>query len=97
MPFLIDDILLRMIGISIPPFDMIWLLETIWEYALQEAYNPEEITAEMKKIALLYDLGEISKEEFEQKNSELIEKLKIARRIRERNFENRIDILNVGV
>lgn len=97
MPFLIDDIILRMLGISIPPFDMIWLLETIRDYALQELYNPEKISDELKEVALLYDLGEITKEEFERRYSELMEKLKIAQRVRETNLEKRMDILNFGV
>jgi len=32
MPFFIDDLFLRMFGLSIPPFDMIWLMETIIDY-----------------------------------------------------------------
>jgi hypothetical protein len=97
MPFLIDDIILRMFGISIPPFDMIWLLETIRDYAVQELYNPEKINDELKETALLYDLGEITKEEYERRYAELTEKLKIAQRVRETNLNKRMDILNLGV
>ncbi|NHV97329.1 MAG: hypothetical protein HA494_06030 [Thaumarchaeota archaeon] len=97
MPFLIDDIILRMVGISLPPFDMLWLLETIRDYAIQELYNPEKIGDELKEAALLYDLGEITKEEYERRYAELTEKLKIAQRVRESNIIKRVDILNVGV
>ena len=97
MPFLIDDIILRMVGISLPPFDMIWLLETIRDYAAQELYNPEKIGDELKETALLYELGEITKEEYERRYAELTEKLKIAQRVRESNIIKRVDILNVGV
>jgi len=97
MPFLIDDIILRMVGISLPPFDMIWLLEIIRDYAVQEVYNPEKINDELKETALLYDLGEITKEEYERRYAELTEKLKIAQRVRESNIKKRIDILNLGV
>jgi hypothetical protein len=97
MPFLIDDIILRMVGISLPPFDMIWLLETIRDYAVQEAYSPEKIGDELKETALQYDLGEITKEEYERRYAELTEKLKIAQRARESNIKKRMDILNLGV
>ena len=82
MPFIIDDIFLRMLGISIPPFDMIWLFETVQDFAVREAYDPEKISDSIKENRMLYELGEIAKEEYERVNAELLEALEIAKRAR---------------
>ena len=96
MPFLVDDIFLRMLGISIPPFDMIWLFEQIRDLAVQEAYDLEKIGDAIKENQMLYELGEITKEEYERRHAELTEKLKLAQRAREMNLERRVDILGIG-
>ena len=96
MPFIIDDIFLRMLGISIPPFDMIWLFETIRDLAIREAYDPEKIGNAIKENQMLYELGEITKEEYERKHAELTEMLKLAQRAREMDLERRVDILGIG-
>lgn len=91
--FFIDDIILRSIGISIPPFDMIWLLEVIRDFTYKEMYDPEKIKDKIKENRMLYELGETSKEEYEKINDELVRQLKIAERVREMDIEKRIDIL----
>ena len=93
MPFIIDDIFLRMLGISIPPFEMIWLIETIRDTLIRVAYDPERIGDAIKENQMLYELGEIAKEEYERKHAELTEMLKLAQRAREMDLERRIDIL----
>ena len=73
MPFLIDDILLRTLGISVPPFDTLWLLETITNY-VEDARHEEiqrRINDRIKENRLLYELGEITKEEYKNENREL--------------------------
>ena len=42
---LIDDLLLRTLGLSLKPFDLIWIMELMKDYALKEKYN-------MKKLLL---------------------------------------------
>jgi len=96
VPFLVDDIVLRMLGISIPPFDIIWLLETIRDFAVREVYDPEKISDSIKENRMLYELGEITKEEYERINTELLEALEIAKRARETKLKHRIDILGIG-
>jgi hypothetical protein len=95
MVFFIDDILLRSIGISIPPFDMIWLMETISSNA-EESYQKEVkkwVFDNLKENSLLYELGEMTREEYVRKNNELNLKL---RDIEELNNLNslRINLLN---
>lgn len=95
MPFLIDDIFLRMLGISIPPFDMIWLMETIRDYVeeVREKETHEKISNQIKENRLLYELGEKPKEQYEKRNEELNHKLRMNNRINRTNLNQRINIL----
>jgi uncharacterized membrane protein len=95
MPFLIDDIFLRMLGISLPPFDMIWLMETILDYVedIREKESHEKITNKIKENRLLYELGEITKEEYEKRNEELNNKLQMNNRINRMNLNQRLNLL----
>jgi len=93
MPFIVDDIFFRMFGLSIPPFDMIWLFEQISDYAYQEIYDPETIGDQIKENRLLYEFGEITKEEYERNDEELNRKLKIANQINNPHFSIRMDLL----
>jgi len=95
MPFFIDDIFLRMLGLSIPPFDMIWLLETIRDHVenVRQEENQQKINNKIKENRLLYELGEITKEEYERRNGELNHQLKMNNRINRTNLNQRINIL----
>jgi uncharacterized membrane protein len=95
MPFFIDDIFLRMLGISIPPFDMIWLMETILDYVedIREKESHEKINNKIKENRLLYELGEVTKEEYERRNGELNHQRKMNNRINRMNLNQRINIL----
>lgn len=90
--FLLDDLVLRSLGISIPGLDLIYTLEIIRDLAYKELYNPEKITNEIKENQMLYEFGEISGEEFEEKKSRLMEQLKFAERFEEMDLSVRSDI-----
>lgn len=91
--FIIDDIVLRSIGISVPGLDMIWTLEQIQMYALKGYYNPERIRDQIKETRLLYEFGEIDRQEYEQMNSKLLHKLDVAQKVLEMDLGSRVDIL----
>jgi len=95
MPFIIDDIFLRMLGISIPPFDLIWLLETIVDYTedVRDKETHENISNNIKENRLLYELGEITREEYERRNGELNHQLKMNDLRNKTNLDQRINIL----
>lgn len=93
MPFIIDDLFLRMLGISIPPFDMLWLIEQIYDVVCAEMYDVEKINSQLKENRLLYEFEEITKEEYEKRNEELNHKLKMANRVNNTNMKNRVNIL----
>ena len=95
MVFFIDDLFLRMLGFSIPPFDMIWLMETIRDYAedIRQEESQQKINNKIKENRLLYELGEITKEEYERRNGELNHQLKMNNRINRMNLNQRISLL----
>lgn len=91
--FFIDDILLRSIGISLPGLDMIWTLEQIQKFALKGYYNPDKIKNQIKETRLLYEFGELDRQEYERKNSELLHKLEVAQKVLEMDLGSKMDIL----
>ncbi len=64
MAFIIDDLLLG------PP---LFILKKIRDTAYQEMYNLGEINKKIKGNRMLYESGEISKEEYEEENVHLME------------------------
>lgn len=44
-----------------------------------ELYNEEKIQEQILTLQMLYDAGEIGKEEYEKKEAELLERLNLAR------------------
>ncbi|MGA9099076.1 MAG: gas vesicle protein GvpG [Methanotrichaceae archaeon] len=91
--FFVDDLLLRSLGISVPGLDLIWTVEQIQKFARKELYNPEKIKNQLKENRLLYEFGELTREDYEKKNSELMRKLKLAEKAEDMNLSMRIDIL----
>jgi len=85
-----------MLGFSIPPFDMIWLMETIRDYVedVRQEENQQKINNKIKENRLLYELGEITKEEYERRNGELNHQLKMNNRINRMNLNQRINLLS---
>jgi hypothetical protein len=92
--FVLDDILLRMIGIEIPGLDLLSNVEIIREFAYKELYNVDKIKNKIKENQMLYEFGELSTEEYEGEKKELIKQLKFAERVLETNLNGRIDILS---
>jgi len=93
MPFFIDDLFLRMLGISIPPFDMLWVMEQIRDYAYAQMYDVEEINSQLKENRLLYEFEEITEEEYGKRNEKLNHKLKMANHVNNTNMQNRVNVL----
>ncbi len=68
--FLVDDILMA-------PFKgVLWVFEEIHKAAKQERQNESEsITAELQKLYMLLESGSISEEEFDERESHLLDRL----------------------
>jgi cobalamin biosynthesis Mg chelatase CobN len=94
--FFIDDIFLRMFGLSIPPFDMIWLMETITDYVDDSRVKEiqQRIINEIRETRLLFELGEITKEEYSKRNSKLNHQRLMNKRVSRVNLDQRINILD---
>lgn len=82
--FLLDDILLRSLGVTVPGLDLIWVLERVGNHAKAELYDPAKISDELKENRLLYELGEKSVKEYKARHEELNEKLLVANEVREK-------------
>jgi len=78
---IIDDLLLSTLGATLKPFDMIWLLEVMRDYALKETYNLEKINNEIKENRLLFEIGEMSEEDYKEKHESLLEKRETTKKI----------------
>ncbi len=62
---------------------VLWLVRTLAEHAERELYDEDFIRRDLLKLEQRYDLGEITIEEFESSESEMLERLNQARRMRE--------------
>lgn len=91
--FLIDDIALRSLGVSIPSLDMFWTIEQIHKFAYKELYNPEKIKSQIKENRLLYEFGETTREEYERVNSDLMYRLRLALKASEMDLGQKTDLL----
>jgi hypothetical protein len=89
--FLIDDILLRTLGFTIPGLDMFWVFEQILSFSRKEMYD--QIKDKLKENRMLYELGEISDDDYQQNNAHLVRQLKLAEKARDMNLGVRTDIL----
>lgn len=69
MVLLVDDVLVFVMG-------------QLQNLALKELYDVGKINDGIKENQLLYELGEITKDEWEEKNDALIEKLETAIKVR---------------
>lgn len=88
--------MLRALGLSVPPFDMLWLIETIADYAenATKEGGQQKIKAKIKENRLLYELGEITKEEYERRSRGLNQQLKIISKLKNNTMRNeRINLL----
>jgi O-methyltransferase involved in polyketide biosynthesis len=84
-----------MFGFSMPPFDIIWLMETIADYVDEGRVkeNLRRINSELRENRLLYELGEITKEEYDKRNRELSHQRQMNRRVKRARLNQRINIL----
>ncbi|MFC6726817.1 gas vesicle protein GvpG [Halobium palmae] len=80
--FVLDDLLVR-------PFTSI--IGILHSMAIEEMYDVEAITNEMKENQLLYELGDRSPEEYERRKAELETELEIAEEAREQ-LSGRVEV-----
>ena len=62
---------------------VIWLTKTMRDYALKEKYNIKEINNQIKENRLLFEIGDITEEEYKEKHELLLEELEKAKEVTE--------------
>ncbi len=80
--FLVDDLFVR---------PLMSVLNVIHSMAIEEMYDTGAIHDEIKENRLLYELGELSEAEYEQRRAELEAQLDVAERAREQ-LSGRVEI-----
>lgn len=81
--FIIDDLILRAVlgEHPIKPLDTIWLLGLLRDYALKEKYDLKKINNRIKENRLLFEIGELTEEEYKKKHEQLLEEREKAEEI----------------
>ncbi len=62
---------------------LLWIVQTIAEHADRELYDEDNIRKNLLKLEHQYELGKMTLEEFESSESELLQRLNQARRMKE--------------
>ena len=80
----------RSLGLSMKPFDVIWMLELMRDYALKEKYNIKRINNQIKENRLLFEIGEVTEKEYEEKHELLLGEFEKAKEIIEELSDTQI-------
>lgn len=80
--FILDDLLVR------PLFSLVGILQAM---ALNELFDRSELRDQLKENQLLYELGERSKSEYEQRKAEIEAELELAQEVQSR-LSGRVEV-----
>lgn len=72
--FVLDDLL-----IGLPAKGIVGIFKEIYDMAQAELTDEAKIKEEMLRLQTLYEIDEISEEEYEKREAELLERLALAR------------------
>jgi Gas vesicle protein G len=64
---------------------VLWIVRTLAEHAERELYDEDNIRKDLLRLEQQYELNKITLEEFENAESELLQRLNHARRMKEGN------------
>jgi len=77
MGFLIDDILLA--PVRVPT----WIARKVSEAAYAEMTDENSVREQLLQLQMRFELGEVSEEEYEQRETDLLEQLERIRKLKE--------------
>jgi len=77
MAFFVDNILLS------PVTFVTWLGEKLHEAAMQDMTDESKVQEDLLELQLLYEIGDITAEEYEQSEIELMQRLEEMRRLKD--------------
>ena len=63
---------------------VIWISELMRDYALKEKYNIKNINNQIKENRLLFEIGEMTEEEYKEKHELLLGELEKAKEVTEK-------------
>ena len=66
-----------------PLSGLLWIVETLAQHAERELYDEDNIRRDLGRLEQQFESGRIAVEEFESAESELLERLNQARRMKE--------------
>lgn len=72
----VDDLLLWLPGKA-----LLWMFQEIYNHVMAEWKDPDTIRQQLLELQLLYEMDEISLEQYEQRESQLLARLREAREI----------------
>ena len=92
---LIDDLLLRTLGISLGPLDIFYIFEIVEQYAkgLHAENQLKILRNRIKENRLNFELGEITDSEYRKVNDEMSKKIRAFERVSNVNLQERMSIL----
>ena len=79
--FLIDDVLLS------PAKGLFYIFKQIHKAAEEEFLNEENISAELSELYMMLETGKITEEEFNKRESELLNRLEQIEEYKKKHFE----------
>ena len=79
--FLIDDILLS------PAKGLFYIFKQIHKAAEEEFLNEENVSAELSELYMMLETGKITEEEFNNRESELLNRLEQIEEYKKKHFE----------
>lgn len=89
LPFdMLDINPLRLLNINLPPNIFIMIFESLDNYAQDKLM--EEINNYIKEYRMLYELGELSRKDYENVNERLMKQLRLAKKATSAGYEARI-------
>lgn len=75
--FILDDLLIKL-----PAKGLISVFEKIYDMAQTELTDEAKIKEELLLLQTLYEIDQVAEEEFQKKETELLERLTIAREVK---------------
>lgn len=83
--FILDDIFIK---------PLVTVVDVLHSMAVRETYDVADIQDELKETRLLYELGDISRTEYEERREELEAELEFAERMREKLLEGNVEVVS---
>ncbi|MFH1239905.1 MAG: hypothetical protein V1672_01705 [Candidatus Diapherotrites archaeon] len=96
---MVDDLLtlpFAFVGMELLPNYFTIIFNAIYKHTLEEMYPLDKINDAIKENRMLYEFDELTTKEYEATKKQLMEKLEMAKKVRDMDLGPRLDILGIG-